>query len=62
MDAIRYVLIILKTYVRKQSHVGVYEEEFYKDTEFDPDDDGNSWESVYRLMRCPKPKARGAGF
>ena len=60
MDTSKYVLIILNTFVRKPPHAGVYEEEFYKDTKFDPDDDGNSWESVYRLMRCPKPKAKGA--
>jgi hypothetical protein len=23
---------------------------------YDPDDDGNSWQSMYRLMRCPLPR------
>lgn len=62
MDTTIYDTKLFNTFVRKQPTGNVYEKEFYKDSDFcDPDDEGNSWEAVYRLMRCPKPKARGAG-
>lgn len=31
-----------------------------KHNQYDPDDDGNSWQSVYRNMRCPLPGADDA--
>ena len=62
MDTSKYALIILNTFVRKTPAVGVYEKEFYECPDFfDPDDEGNSWEAVYRLMRCPKPKTKVVG-
>lgn len=60
MDTTIYNAKLFNTFVSKLLSGNVYDYDFFKKKN-DPDDEDNSWEAVYRLMRCPKPKARGAG-